>query len=418
MLFIFGGKRRFFMLSNLLATYAIDKAEPVILWLTVAVVAALVVAGIIVYAVMHSTKRETAVKIIKYLLFGFVFYALVGGIVMLVLQLCKYMNYDYLDSKWVSRDIIPYVLVPLLVFFGVILLGSAGLFTVYKVKRSLFKPLTIALGITIIVGVIVCGFTIGTFYFNHIAEDGYYNGNQLSGTDIKAHVDQLALYLSSAGLVLVAVLGAFVLGRKDKTAFDSRCIALAGITVAMSFVLSYVKMWEMPQGGSITLVSLLPIMIFAYIYGPKKGILVGFIYGIMQAMQDAYIIHPAQFFLDYPIAFAMIGFAGVFKNITALNKVPQVKFVLGATLASALRFISHVLSGVFAFGAYAIDVGQSNFWTYSLAYNSFVFVDIALVLVAGAIVLSSKAFVRQIDRYSAKSTPKETQTATEGASEQ
>lgn len=402
------------MLSNLLATYAIDTAEPMVLWLTVAVVAALVIAGIIVYAVLRKTEKEKASKIIKYLLLEFVFYALVVGIVMLILQLTKYMNYDYLDAKYVSRDIIPYVLVPLLVFFGIILIGSAGLCVLYKFKRSLFKPFAIALGALIIVGVIVCGITIGTFYFNHIAEDGYYNGNELKGTDIKAHVDQLALYLSAAGLVIAAVTGALVLGRKDKTAFDSRCIALAGITIAMSFVLSYIKLWEMPQGGSITLVSLLPIMIFAYIYGPKKGVLVGFIYGIMQAMQDPYIIHPAQFFLDYPIAFAMVGFAGVFKKITALDKLPQVKFVLGAIVASALRFFAHVLSGVFAFGAYAIDAGQSNFWTYSLAYNSFVFVDIALVLVAGAIVLSSKAFVRQLDRYASAATLK-TQSAEEPA---
>lgn len=394
------------MLSNLLATYAIDNAEPMLLWVTVAVVAALLIAGFIVYAVLRNTEKEKIVKILKYLLLEFVFYALVAGIVMLILQLCKYMNYDYLDAKWVSRDIIPYVLVPLLVFFGVILLGSVGLCVLHKFKRSLFKPFAIALGATILVGIIVCGITIGSFYFNHIADDGYYNGNTLSGTEIKAHVDQLALYLSAAGLVIAAAAGAFVLGRKDQTAFDSRCIALAGITVAMSFVLSYIKLWEMPQGGSITLVSLLPIMIFAYIYGPKKGVLVGLIYGIMQAMQDPYIIHPAQFFLDYPIAFAMVGFAGVFKNITALDKLPQVKFVLGAIVVSALRFFAHVLSGVFAFGAYAIDNGQSNFWAYSLAYNSFVFVDIALVLIAGAIVLSSKAFVKQIDRYSAAAAPK------------
>ena len=75
-------------------------------------------------------------------------------------------------------------------------------------------------------------------------------------------------------------------------------------------------------------------------------------------------------------------------------------------MAGALRFLAHVLSGVFAFGAYALDAGQSNFWAYSLAYNSFVFVDIALVIVAGAIVLSSKAFVRQIERYSSTAVTK------------
>ena len=387
------------MLSNLLATYAFDKAEPVILWLTVAVVAALVVAGIIVYAVMHATKPETAVKVIKYLLLGFVFYALVAGILMLALQLAKRMNYDYLDSKWISRDIIPYVLIPLLVFFAVMLAGSAGLFAIYKFKPSLFKPLAIALGALVAVGIIVCGVTIGKFYSDHIIKNEYYNGYELEGTDVVAKVNQLALYLSSAGLVIIAVAGALLLDRNNKTAFDSRCIALAGITVAMSFALSYVKLFSMPQGGSITLVSLLPIMLFAYIYGPKKGVFVGFIYGIMQAMQDPYIIHPAQFLLDYPIAFAMVGFAGVFKNLKQLDKLPQVKFALGAVIAGALRFISHVLSGVFAFGANAVAAGEANFWVYSLAYNSFVFVDIAIVIAVGVLVLSSKNFVNRISLY-------------------
>ena len=387
------------MLSNLLATYAFDKAEPVFLWLTVAVVASLVIAGIVVYAVMHSTHQETAVKTIKYLLLGFVFYALVVGILMLSLQLAKRMNYDYLDSKWVSRDIIPYVLVPLLVFFGVILAFSVSLFVVYKYKRSLFKPLAIAFAAIVVVGVTVCGITIGTFYFNHIAEDGYYNGSELEGENVVANVNQLALYLSSAGLVILAVAGAFLLDRNNKTTFDSHCIALAGITVAMSFALSYIKLFSMPQGGSITLASMLPIMLFAYVYGPKKGVFVGFIYGIMQAMQDPYIIHPAQFFLDYPIAFAMVGFAGIFKDLKQLDKLPQVKFALGAIVAGALRFISHVFSGVYAFGAYAIDEGVANFWVYSLGYNSFVFIDIAIVIAVGVLVLSSKNFVKTVNQY-------------------
>ncbi|MBR2384770.1 MAG: energy-coupled thiamine transporter ThiT, partial [Clostridia bacterium] len=68
--------------------------------------------------------------------------------------------------------------------------------------------------------------------------------------------------------------------------------------VALSFALSYIKLFEMPQGGSVTLFSMLPIMLFSYIYGMKKGLLVGVIYGLLQAVQDPYIIHPAQFLLD------------------------------------------------------------------------------------------------------------------------
>ena len=168
---------------------------------------------------------------------------------------------------------------------------------------------------------------------------------------------------------------------------------MAGITVAMSFGLSYIKLWEMPQGGSVTLMSLLPIMIFSYVYGTKKGVFVCFIYGVLQAIQDPWIIHPAQFLLDYPIAFAFIGLSGAFAKIKKLENLPQVSFLLGGILASVLRFLSHFLSGVFAFPS-----ADMSPYIFSLAYNSFVFVDIAIVLIAGAIVFSSKAFMKELNK--------------------
>lgn len=383
------------MVSSLLASYAFDSAEKVVLWLTVGIAAALLVTGIILY----FAKRKVAGKAIKYLFLGFVFYALVMGVVMLVLQLVKRTSDGYLEDKWLNADVVTYVIIPLLVLFGVLLVSAVAMLAVNIKKPEVFKTVAIIAGVLSLLAVIAAAVTIGIYYSNHIVGDGYYDSED-------SHLNQVALYVSAAALVVAAIAAAFIIDRKNKTRIDSHCIALAGITIAMSFVLSYVKLWEMPQGGSITLVSLLPVLMFAYIYGPKKGLLVGFIYGIMQSMQDPYIIHPAQFLLDYPIAFAMVGFAGVFKNVTALDKLPQVKFVLGAIVAGALRFLAHVLSGVFAFGAYALDAGQSNFWAYSLAYNSFVFVDIALVIVAGAIVLSSKAFVRQIERYSSTAVTK------------
>lgn len=378
------------MSSTLLATYAFDSAESVVLWLTVGVVAALVITGFILFFTM---EREIAFKAIKFMIWELAFYALIIGIMMLVMQLVKRTSEGYLTDNYLNSDVISYVLVPLLVLFGVMLSGAIALISVNLKKPSASKLAGIIIGAVVLCAFIAAAVTIGIYYTNHIVGDGYYDSDETT-------VNQTALYVSAVVLVVAAIAAAFLLDRKNKTPFDSRCIALAGITIAISFVLSYVKLWEMPQGGSITFVSLLPIMLFAYIYGPKKGLLIGFIYGIMQAMQDTYIIHPAQFLLDYPIAFAMVGFAGVFKNIIAFDKLPQIKFVLGAILAGALRFVAHVLSGVFAFGAYAIDAGQNNFWAYSLAYNSFVFVDIALVVVAGAIIFSSKAFVRQIDKYS------------------
>jgi len=137
-------------------------------------------------------------------------------------------------------------------------------------------------------------------------------------------------------------------------------------------------------------------MLFSYVYGAKKGVFVGCIYGALQAMQNPWLIHPAQFLLDYPVAFASAGLAGAFKKITQLDKLPQIKFALGAVAASALRFTAHVFSGVFAFGA---DAGGDSLWLYSLGYNSYVFVDIAIVIAAGVLVLSSKNFVKRIDLY-------------------
>lgn len=377
------------MSSMLLATYAFDSAESVVLWLTVGFVAALVITGVVLLVAM---KGEVAFKAMKYMVWELAFYALVVGMVMLIMQLVKRTSGGYLEENYLNADVITYVIIPLLVLFGV-LFASAVAILVVNVKKPEARKLTATVcGAAALGAFVAAAVTIGIYYAKHIVGDGYYDTED-------TNLNQVALYVSAAALIVGVIAAAFLLDRKNKTAFDSRCIALAGITIAISFVLSYVKLWEMPQGGSITFVSLLPVMLFAYIYGPKKGVLVGFIYGIMQAMQDTYIIHPAQFILDYPVAFAMVGFAGVFKNISALDKVPQVKFVLGAILAGVLRFIAHVLSGVFAFGAFALDAGQSNFWLYSLGYNSFVFVDIALVVVAGAIVFSSKAFVKQLDRY-------------------
>ena len=134
--------------------------------------------------------------------------------------------------------------------------------------------------------------------------------------------------------------------------------------------------------------------------GSKKGVVVGIIYGLLQAVQDPFIIHPAQFLLDYPLAFAMVGFVGALKDFNLFNNLPQVKFLIGGIICGVLRYLSHVLSGVFAFGAYATDSGASSFLTYSAVYNTYVFIDIALVIIVGLILFSSKSFIKEINKLS------------------
>ena len=277
-------------------------------------------------------------------------------------------------------------LVPPIVLGGVIVIGIIATYIAHFFNPKAFK-ITLISSLSCIGAALIATVVCLIVYFSEtVSGDGWYGES----------INQLGLYLTAVGLIVVIVTVAVLTDLRNKTKFDSRCIALAGITVALSFALSYIKMFSMPQGGSVTLASFLPVMLFAYVYGPKKGIFVGCIYGALQAMQNPYLIHPAQFLLDYPVAFATVGLAGSFNKIKQLDRLPQIKFALGAVVAGVLRFAAHVFSGVFAFGA---DAGGQNLWAYSTAYNSFVFIDIAIVIAVGAIILSSKNLVKRISLY-------------------
>ncbi len=361
----------------------LDAVEPVLKWVATGVIAAALVAGLIVFFV----KREIFAKFAKYALLVVILLALAGGIFMLALNIAKYYG---AEGDYKGTAVATYIFLPILVSLVLILVTSVTAFILSKKNSAALKKFGMIAGIVCALAIITTLVLIALFFKDNIVGDGYYTED--------GKLNSPALYISTVLLVAAAIAIAFVIDRKDKSGFDTRSIAFAGISVALSFTLSYVKLWEMPQGGSVTLASMLPIMIFAYVYGAKKGVLIGFIYGILQAVQDPYIIHPAQFFLDYPVAFGLIGFAGALRNVKALDKLPQVKFALSALIGSVLRFASHVLSGVFAFGAYA---GDQNFLLYSLAYNSFVFVDLAIVIVVGAILFSSKGFVTEMNRFRA-----------------
>ncbi len=182
---------------------------------------------------------------------------------------------------------------------------------------------------------------------------------------------------------IVLVIGAaifFSINRKKrgteikKSAWTIRELSTAAMCLALAFLLSFIKVWHMPQGGSITPASMLPIMLFAYVYGTPKGLIVGLAYGILQCLQDFWVIHWAQFLLDYGIAFIVLGFAGVFKN----------KILPGMAVAGILRYAAHVASGAIFFAAAYAAPGQ-NFLVYSLIYNLFALVDLAICMIIAAL---------------------------------
>ncbi|MCX7694444.1 MAG: energy-coupled thiamine transporter ThiT [Caloramator sp.] len=175
-------------------------------------------------------------------------------------------------------------------------------------------------------------------------------------------------------LVLISILSIYLNKSKKEKKFNTRKITTASLCIALSFVLSYITIFKLPQGGSITLGSMIPIFIFAYVYGVKDGIIVGAVYGILQFIQEPYIVHWAQVMIDYPLAFGALGIAGfVRKNMP-----------LGMILGGAGRLFFHVISGVIFFASYAPE-GQ-NVLVYSLVYNlTYLLPDLILCVVIGFI---------------------------------
>ena len=135
-----------------------------------------------------------------------------------------------------------------------------------------------------------------------------------------------------------------------------RAVAEAGMLIALATVLSFIKIYTLPQGGSVTAASMVPILLFAVRWGPGPGILAGAAYGLVQLWVEPFILHPAQVVLDYPLAFGLLGLAGLFPARPAL----------GVMTGMIGRFLSHWFSGFIFFAAFA---GDQHPMLYSAIYN-------------------------------------------------
>lgn len=185
-------------------------------------------------------------------------------------------------------------------------------------------------------------------------------------------------------LILLSLLFYFIALRFDKKTFTTKVLVYASICIAMSFVLSYIKLYQWPQGGSVTLGSMLPLMVFAYLFGPRNGIMAGLVYSILQLIQDAYVIHWAQLLFDYPFAFAAIGLAGYSRNSLSL----------GVLIGGFGRFFFHFISGAIFFGSYAPE-GQAPF-IYSLIVNGLIIGTDTLICFAITLIIPFKVAVKKL----------------------
>lgn len=189
------------------------------------------------------------------------------------------------------------------------------------------------------------------------------------------------------GLIAAAFLLSKLL-RKDKK-FNTRKLTIGSLCIALSFVLSYIKLFHLPAGGSITPGSMIPIMLFAFIYGPVDGILAGLVYGLLEFIQEPFVVHWAQVLLDYPLAFGALGLAGYVKN----------NFSLALVLGGLGRFFFSFLSGILFYASDAKQAGMSVF-IYSIAYNgTYMLAEIAICVVISLIPQFKNAVSKVKEEY-------------------
>jgi len=148
-----------------------------------------------------------------------------------------------------------------------------------------------------------------------------------------------------------------------RNAVDTKILAEAIVFIALAnalYIVSklYLPFLHLPQGGSITLASMVPLLWFALRRGPRWGVEAGLVYGLVHMAIFGEIYYPAQILLDYPLAFGALGLAGAFQ------KQP----LIGVGVGIFGRFICHFISGVVFFSEYAW--AGWNVIAYSAAYNA------------------------------------------------
>ena len=191
--------------------------------------------------------------------------------------------------------------------------------------------------------------------------------------EVSEQTTDLVKWISIGGVVALLALIALI-GRFGKTRSSAKEVAFAGICVAMSFTLAVLKAPIFAQtGGSVTLASFAPIMIYAYVFGPTKGFVVGLIHGLLNLIEDPYILSPATFVFDYLLAFMSVGVMGFFGKLPRKER-GVLPIVLGAVCVFSIRFISHLLSGMIFFDAFGASAGfpawaSTNAFIYSLIYQ-------------------------------------------------
>lgn len=182
--------------------------------------------------------------------------------------------------------------------------------------------------------------------------------------------------------------------------------------IAMAMILSMIKIYKLPWGGSVTLLSMLPISLYSIKYGIRKGLEISFIFSVLQFFQGisdglfAWGLTPVMLasciFLDYLLAYTVIGLSGIFRNKGAFG------WISGTVMAIILRFICHFISGAVifkSFGKLWNGFSTDSTLLYSFLYNGAYMLPELLFTCAGAYAFFRVPVIKKLITGSKKTEP-------------
>ena len=176
--------------------------------------------------------------------------------------------------------------------------------------------------------------------------------------------------------VVAALAAAFLVIRKSSNKWNAKTVAYGALCIALSFVLSCFRLFRMPQGGSVTPGSMLPIMLFAATFGVGPGLLAGLTYGVLQYFQGGWFANFWQFSLDYLLAFAALGLAGLAKYFPK-----KWGLYLAMAIAALGRALSATLAGIMFWDTAPLA---------SLAYNGTYLIPDTLICMVLALLIGDR----------------------------
>ena len=189
------------------------------------------------------------------------------------------------------------------------------------------------------------------------------------------------------GLLHSFFVGKIILGG----VFMTKKLTTTGVLLALAVILSMIRLFDAPYGGSVTLASMLPIILLSVLYGTKWGILSGIVFSVLTMFSGGIPAPPVAGFgmyvlvvvLDYILAFGVLGFAG---SISRLFSGKPYAVPLASAVVIALRFLCHFLSGILIWSAYAWEGYGAAL--YSFLYNgSYMLFELIITTILSALVV-------------------------------